>query len=76
MNRPCEPLAVGRWDSDLVWPAAINCGGSEFAFPPTHGLFPIDSMFSFCSHSTHRGSPDVNVSERSQKIGGRDRSPA
>jgi hypothetical protein len=52
MNRPCEPLAVGRWDSDLVWPAAINCGGSEFAFPPTHGLFPIDSMFSFCSHST------------------------
>jgi hypothetical protein len=52
MNRPCEPLAVGRWDSDLMWPAAINCGGSEFAFPPTHGLFPIDSMFSFCSHST------------------------
>ena len=51
MNRPCDPLQIGRWDSDLVWPATINRGGGQLAFPPTHRPSPIDSMFSICSHN-------------------------
>ena len=31
--------AVGRWDSDLVWPTAINRGRGQLPFPPTH-TFP------------------------------------
>jgi hypothetical protein len=50
-----EPImrtpAIGRRDSDLVWPAAIDRGGSQLAFPAAHGASPIDSMFSFCSIS-------------------------
>src|ERR1700730_4401702 len=46
--------AIGRRDSDLVWPAAIDRGGSQLAFPAAHGASPIDSMFSFCSISEAR----------------------
>jgi hypothetical protein len=46
--------AIGRRDSDLVWPAAIDRGGSQLAFPAAHGASPIDSMFSFCSISKAR----------------------
>ena len=49
-TQPCAPLAIDRWDSDLVWPAAINRGGGQFAFPPDPWTFRIDSTFSFCSH--------------------------
>jgi hypothetical protein len=31
--------AIGRWDSDLVWPAEINRGGGQLACPSTH-TFP------------------------------------
>ena len=34
-------LAIGRWDRDLVWPAAINRGGAQLAFPPNHGISPL-----------------------------------
>src|SRR6516162_5833938 len=33
--------AIGRRDSDLVWPATINRGGGQFAFPPTHRPSPL-----------------------------------
>jgi hypothetical protein len=32
-----------------VWPAVINGGSGELAFPPTHRI-PIDSKFFFCSY--------------------------
>jgi hypothetical protein len=59
-------LAISRWDSDLVWPTAINRGGAQLAFPPAHTPFPIDSMFSFCSHNAQR--------ESNGECGGRDHS--
>jgi hypothetical protein len=55
-----------EWNSDLVWPAAINDGGGQLAFPAAHGLSPIDSVFSFCSYRGI-GSPDVNPPEYSKK---------
>jgi hypothetical protein len=30
--------ALDRWDRDLVWPAAINRGGAQLAFPPNMGF--------------------------------------
>ena len=35
----------------MEWLAAINDGGGQVAFPAAHGLFPIDSVFSFCSYT-------------------------
>jgi hypothetical protein len=37
-------------------PAAINCGGSQLAFPLPMDLPPIDSVFSFCSHGAQNES--------------------
>jgi len=33
--------ALGRWDRDAVWPAAINRGSAHLTFPPDQGIFPL-----------------------------------
>ena len=61
-----RPPAIGRWDSDLVWPASINRGGGQLAFPPTHGPSPLTLCSPYVLMAPLR-SPDVNALERSEK---------
>ena len=57
--------AIGRRDSDLVWPATIDRGGGKLPF-----LRPTDlPHLTLCSSyvlMAPLGSPDVNASERSK----------
>ena len=58
--------ALGRWNRDLVWPAAVNRGGAQLAFSLAHGISPL----TLCSHFVligNSGSPEVNASEGTEK---------